>query len=214
MSPSPRALLIAVAALVGMALGAGPAGAHEFHAEGSPTLLQAEEIGTHVFENTSNESKIVCGEALLQGTTEATQTSEIDLAAYYAECTFGKTVAFVTMNGCEYTFYGETNGSGHAELKLDCPAGKQLEIKVGTSCTAKLSPRTYWGVAYANEGSGASRDFRLTLTVGGVEYEKVGLLCGTIFGNGKDMQLTGTWTVKGYQDFGGAPGSQRGIWVS
>lgn len=214
MPRSPRALLIAFAVMVGMALGAGPAAAHEFHFEGSPTILQAEEVGTHVFENTSNESKISCGEALLQGTVEGTQTSEIELAAYYAECTFGKTVAFVTMNGCEYTFFGETNGSGHAEFKLDCPVGKQVEIKIGTSCTAKLLPRTYWGVSYASEGSGASRDFSLTLTVSGVEYEKAGLLCGTIFGNGKDMQLTGSWTVKGYQDFGGATGSQRGIWVS
>lgn len=209
---SPRAILLVTASAVALAFGgAGSAAAHEFHSEISPTLLQAEEVGTHVFENTSNEAKIVCGEALLQGTTTATQVSEFAVSPYYAECTYGSTVTIVKMNGCQYQFFGETNGSGEAEIKIDCPAGKKMEIEVGSLCTAKVTPMTVWGVKYANKGSGTSRDFQISMELREVLYEKVGLFCKSIFGNGSDMRFTGTFTVRGYE--GGVPLNQRGIWV-
>jgi hypothetical protein len=206
---SPRGLLGPIAAVLALALlGSGSASAHEFHSEVAPATLKGEQVGTHVFENTSNESKIICGQALLEGKMSATQVAQFTVAAYYAECTFGKTVVFVTLNGCEYEFFGETNLSGEAELKIACPPGKQMEIQVGSLCTAKITSSTVWGVGYVNEGSGTGRDFKVSLKIREVFYEKTGLFCASVFGSGKDMRFTGTFTVKGYEFE-----TQRGIWV-
>jgi len=209
-----RASSFLVAVALVLLVAASSAGAHEFRSEIAPTLFQGEQTGSHIFENTSNESKIVCGKAIFLGTTSATQTGELKVALQYSECTFGKTVTLVKMNGCEYEFFGATNASEHAELKIVCPPGKQMEIEVGSLCTAKIVAATYWGVRYVNKGFAAARDFEVVMTPGEIQYEKTGLSCATVFGNGKDMRFTGTFTAKGYEDFGGTPGNQRGVWVS
>jgi hypothetical protein len=203
-------LLFAVAAALATA---SPAAAHTFHSEVSPTIVLGEQLGAHVFESPGNENKINCPKARFQGTMSEATASRLTFDALYEECTLsGQISSPVTMNGCRYVLYGETDANGHGRFEIVCPAGKAIQIDMGTVCTVTIVPQAVQGVSYANEGTGSKRDLRITLTAGGISYSKTGFLCASVFGNGKDLQLTGTFTAWGHRDLG-FPGEQVGIRV-
>jgi hypothetical protein len=203
-------LLLAVAALWAVP----PASAHSFHSETELTVVLGEQIGAHVFESPGNENKFNCPVAQFQGTKAGYTTSQLAFDVNYQKCTLSGTVASpVTMNGCRYVLHGETDANEHGRFEIACETGKFIQIDAGTLCTVTIVPQTVQGVHYVNEGTGTERDLRISLTASGLWYEKKGFFCGSVLGNGKDLQITGTFTAWGNEDFGGVPGEQVGFWV-
>jgi hypothetical protein len=199
-------------AMLAGAFAAAPSSAHEFHFETQSILVgeQVEGIGISTEGGT-----IGCASLKLEGTTSALATGEIKVSPTYGGCsTVGFPVA-VNMNGCWYVFGGKTIGKD-TEFRLECGAGEKMEVVVNPAfvhCTAKLSPQTSsQGVGHANVGSGAQRELVTTFTTKPMTYEKVGKTCA-FFGNGKDLNLTGTVKTKAFVDESGTPGKQAGIWV-
>jgi hypothetical protein len=205
------ALLLAAVAVM---TAASPASAHNFHSEANATVLLGEQIGEHEFESPGQAAKVHCPKARLQGTMAAPTTSQLRFDPVYEECHFAfQVLSQVTMNGCQYLLHGETDADGHGRFEIACPPNKAIQIDMGTICTVTIVAQTVQGVSYANEGTGTKRDLRITLTAGGISYQKTGFFCASVFGNGKDLQFTGTFTVRGYKDIEGFPAEQVGLRV-
>lgn len=202
------AILLVVAALWAVS----PASAHEFLSETQPTVVVGEQIGAHVFESPGNENKFNCPVAEFQGTRVPFATTQLSFNANYQKCTLsGQVPSPVTMNGCRYVLYGETDANEHARFEIVCEAGKVMQIDAGSLCTVTIVPQTVQGVHYANEGIGTNADLRISLTASGIWYEKKGFFCGSVLGNGKDLQITGTFTARAHEDVGGFPAEQVGL---
>jgi hypothetical protein len=201
-------LLVAIAAL----WAPPPVSAHDFLSETQPTVVLGEQIGAHVFESPGNENKFNCPVAEFQGTKAPLVTNQLSFNVNYQKCTLSGAVATpVTMNGCRYVLYGETDANEHARFEIVCEAGKVMQIDAGNLCTVTIVPQTVQGVHYANEGTGTERDLRISLTASGIWYEKKGFFCGSVLGNGKDLQITGAFTARAYEDIGGFPAKQVGL---
>ena len=207
--------LVAVAAL----WAAPQASAHEFVSEASTTIVLGEQIGAHAFETTTTGTKINCGQATLYETLVGNVANELRFEPEYKTCALGGNPLNptpVTMNGCKYTMLGETDANEHAKLQIECETGKKIQIHLGTginACIASVVPQKVQGVHYVNEGTGSKHDIRISLTASNLWYEKSGGVLCQLFGNGKDLQITGTYTVRGFKDVNGSPGEQVGFLV-
>lgn len=217
---SSKLLGFPLALMVAMVLG-GTASAHEFHTETAPARLEGAAI-TPVYFKTGVSFYYECqsGESSLEGTASKTAFGSLILNPLYQNCRAPETVIKLTVvrNGCGFSLQGATGEKGHAQFAIQCEAGKSLELQVesesGLYCTAKISSQTSaGGVVYENQGWGSSRDFKVTMTATGIAYTTSGgfLNCQIFFGNGKDLALTGTYTIQGFQDGGSG---QIGAWVS
>lgn len=199
---------------------APPASAHVFRSEASETIVLGEQIGAHSFETTTTGTKINCGQAAFYETFNGKEVSELKFEAEYKVCALGGNPLNptpVTMNGCQYRMLGETDENEHAKLEIECPAGKSIQIHLGTglnACTASIVPQQVQGVHYVNEGSGSKIDVRVSLTATNVWYSKAGGLLCQLFGNGKDLQINGTFTARGFKDVNGSPAEQVGFLVA
>jgi hypothetical protein len=203
-----------LAVLVSAALAVSAASAHNFHSEAETTILQGTAVSS--FENSVNTTQIKCAKASFQGTVAGTSVTQIRIHPVYENCltTKNEKVVEIFTIGCDYIWQGKTSEKGHGQFSIECEAGKKIEYKIGTLCTAKFGPQiAAEGVHYTNAGEKSGRDFAAALTASGLVYEQTGAFCATYFGNGKDGTLTGTYTTKGFKDLGGSAGEQVGVWV-
>lgn len=213
-------LVALLAVAVAATLSAPAASAHEFHLESVPGLLQGESaFGPSIFENSVNEKKVECAKSksFVQGTVTKTAVTSIRLHPIYQNCLvseFGNVVQIFTL-GCDFVLQGKTSEAGHGQVAIECEGGKQIELKVESFCTAKVKPQiAAGGVSYLNSGAGSAREVRVTFTASAISYELSNSFpCSLYFGNGKDLTLTGAFTVKGFEDLGGTAGKQVGFWV-
>jgi hypothetical protein len=211
-------LLAGLLALAGAATIAVPvASAHEFHLETAPAVLQGESaFGPSIFENSVNEKKVECaeGKSTVQGTVEKSVVPSIRVHPFYQNCLvseFGIVVQIITQ-GCDFVLQGKTSEAGHGQVAIECQVGKQIELKVESFCTAKVKSQTAaGGVGYVDSGTGSARQVRVNFTASGLSYELSNSFpCSLYFGNGKDLTLTGAFTVKGYEDIEGNRGNRLG----
>jgi hypothetical protein len=213
-------LIAALLAVVATTLAVAPASAHEFHLESAPAVLQGESaFGPSIFENSVNEKKVECAKtkSFVQGTVAKTVSTSIRLHPTYQNCLvseFGNVVQIFTL-GCDFVLQGKTSEAGDGQLAIECQAGKQIELKVESFCTATVKSQTAaGGVNYVNSGTGSAREIRVNFTASALSYELSNSFpCSLYFGNGKDLTLTGAFTVKGYKDVEGKAGEQVGLWV-
>ena len=214
---------LGLALLASMAI-TSTASAHEFHAESAPAYLEGIATTPVYFENPVSELDFECAKekSFLRGTASKTALSSLSLQAEYQNCLVPNTqiIATVVTLGCVFVLQGATSG-GHAPVSIQCETGKTMELKVetptGSLCTAKFGSQTpAGGIVYENQGAGSSRDFKATMTLTEIAYTTTNynplLGCSSFFGNGKDLSITGTYTVKGFQETGG--GKQQGVWVA
>jgi hypothetical protein len=231
-----RALgLTLAAAFTFSATVAQAASAHQFFAEGTPTVLTGGQIGENVFKF-GGEFK--CTTTTFAGTQTGLETDTITIHPTYGKgggkCSIaGIITATVTTTGCNYVFGSDTATSPdftgeHAAVSVECESGKAITI-AGSGCAIKVGGNTVnqglGGVIYKSEGTGANRSVELTMALRTIHYEASGLLCGLAgvqTGTHADAAFDGVMTVKGFVDNGGpsgtekdefTEGAQRGIWV-
>jgi len=232
--------LALLAVLVLGAVGASGASASSFEAEASSVTVEGEHTAgsTHKFvavagTTTCKVAKFhsLNGEAKTgrqSFSKEISKSPTIDRSATvtieptYEECsnTFLGAVTVKT-NGCDFLLTaGEETESGstaHGQIDLKCPEGKKLEIassEGGTTCTITIAEQGLGGLLFHNEGSGATRDLKVTANVEEVmTYTQDGVFCSGNGGKAEKIFEAGSYsgnsTLKGTNE----AGSQVGLWT-
>lgn len=201
-----RILAISAVALAFAGAAPGVASAHLFHTEVSPAFLEVRQLNKPAFEFSGGI--ITCNELSFEVEVSNLQ-SQIAVHPNYKSCSIFGLVVQVFPNNCVYVLKGATAKGGHGGFELACEPGKAFELGLpAASCVARFpSQIAGQGVVYQNEGKGAQRDFKVTMTPSSLVYETIGMCT---LGNGKDGTLTGALTAKGLTVPGGA---QVGVWV-
>ncbi|HEX3172852.1 MAG TPA: hypothetical protein VHQ43_01370 [Solirubrobacterales bacterium] len=201
-------------ALAICAVAAASASAHEFHSETNPTVLTGDSSPLEPVTFTLPGLTLECSKSHAHATVSANPTTEVTIEPSYKECHFGKTEATINLHGCA-TVMTSTTINEDAPIHVECPKNEKIEISIpAINCTLKIPAQTpAGGVHYNSYGEKSSRDFEVTATVEGIIYEKIGGFACELIGTGEDAALDGAFTIKGYEDKGGLPGNQIGVWV-
>lgn len=175
----------------------------EFHAEAESTLLdggQKETIFDFPFVSFKCTSISFAGEM-------KTAAKELTVTPTYTGCNIGGEIAVtMTMNGCDYQLKQPTGKGTEKEpydgkASIACPKGNDIVIDIVPffNCSLTVEAQELAGVFdYANEGSGKSRDLRVTSTAVEMKYKSLGpsTFCGPI-GEVKSARVTGAFTLTG-----------------
>jgi hypothetical protein len=161
------------------------------------------------------ETKVTCS-GKYSGT-ENLPSLTITLRPTFSECAGGG-VTKVDTTGCGMIFYSETTKHPRTEgkeeetdspVEFDCEAGKSIII-TSTICNITIPApggERFHGAVYDNEGAGATRDVKITVTMDKIKYttpETLGCNLAGLPRKGEDGTLTTTAgkgiTMKGYED--------------
>jgi hypothetical protein len=156
---------------------------------------------------------LTCLTSDANGTVEGLPTTRLTLEFRHESCTLNEMAATVDTTGCRYVFDGETQENKHGFVELECTTGSKMKVTV-SGCTFEIAPQTFekTGATYV-ETATKPRDIDVTVTNEGGLYSKVGLLCSLIGGNGSDLSMTGTYTLKAYLDEGGKEGAMTNLQI-
>jgi hypothetical protein len=184
----------------------------ELHSEVAATTLKGEQVGTNVFHAGAGHD-VECTTVKYEGTTTAATEAISEVRPTFSGCkAFGFATTDVNTNSCTLFIYWSLTtvyweNSTHTG---NCPSIDLTPTFLGSSvCTVKVKPprTTEYPVDIANEGSGTTRDVKITSTATGIPYEELsGGGCGV--GSGTNGEQTGSVTTKGFNSLG----AQVGIW--
>ncbi|HET7454920.1 MAG TPA: hypothetical protein VFJ76_05310 [Solirubrobacterales bacterium] len=173
-------------------------------------------------------------------TTTGTIVGPVDpvtLIPTFANCVAqpGATPVTVTTNGCDFSFGVSRPGTtgivspstGRMQAWLICPAGKWLEIHVyqnGFQHAMNVSTCTYdlgtqgpvpGGIYHNTNPVGAPPDVLMTIDATFNAINTIGPagLCGGEAGQQIPATVTGNYTIRAYEDLGGAEGAQIPTWI-
>jgi hypothetical protein len=222
------------ALLVMVALGAAiasPASAHLFRTEQFPTVLTGEQVGAeNIFTFEGTGVKAVCKIVTVAGTVPVTSVQTITVHPTYKECSVAGISMTVNTSECDYILYGETvkdNETEHGPVEIECNKGGGNFKFSFLGCVVQFPPqKPTYGMRYVNEGVGATRDVKVTVTSEKTKYTTNNAAACNLAGippEGEDGTMKGTVTVKGYKDLSEGPpaahqdefkeGTQVGIWL-
>ena len=193
--------LIAMLAISAVASSAAQAAPGELHSEvaagKTSAILTGVNVGIH--QMTVKGFTLKCEYANVEGTvakttTDATVTPEYDI------CFYGGLKAEVKMNGCKYTLTGAADFTANLDI-TGCTSGKSIEV-IDPICTITIPEQKGLShVVFANK-PGPPKHIEASSTVTGVTYIGDGMLCGQAGGHHADGTLTGSTTIKAYEDEG------------
>jgi hypothetical protein len=197
---------------------------------GFPSIVTGEQpagavfdIGEPPFRNVTCGSKL---DATLFGPTDP-----VTFTPTYSNCSSdpGVTPVTVTMNGCDYTVgFGRPGTTqqpattGTMRAWVNCPAGQQIEIHVYqdafmhaanvSTCTFDIKPQGPVPAGIYHNTFGAIPDVDATINAKFTATSTIGA-GGVICGGDPITQhlpitVTGNYTLRGFQDFGGVEGAQ------
>jgi hypothetical protein len=198
-----------VAAVTGAGT-AGPAAAitHHFEAESSPYILTGQALASPTTFTFGSGAEMSCEATTLYGTQTGTLTQGITVSPTYQFCTLSSLAATID-SPCSFNFTGETDAFGHVPVHFECPSKMQITI---TGCTIIIQSQTMaQGAHFTKSGTGSSRDLKADVTMKNGVYEKLGPFCGIVGGMGNDLSITGSYTLRAYQDKENVEGSQIGF---
>jgi hypothetical protein len=198
-----RFTLTAVASAALLACWANTASAVELHSE----IAHTEWLGSQVGEDaeTFNAGSWRCKSATYAGTTSSATGTRVEVLPAWSGCT---AFAFVNVtrdvNGCRYVLYNT------GVMDIVCPAGSAMVI-TAFNCYITIPAQTgLKTVSYTNEGSGSSRDIKVSTSITGLKYSQESKsFPGCVTGNFTNGTIQGTTTFKGVN----TAGEQVGIWV-
>lgn len=196
-----------------------------------PAIVTGEQQGGVTFDIGEAPIRTVSCASNLDGTLNG-PTDPVTFVPTYANCISepgGATPVTITMNGCDYivgfgkpgtTQQPATTGTMHAWV--NCPAGQQIEIHVYenaflhaanvSTCTYDIKPQGPVPAGIYHNTFGAIPDVDATVNAKFTATSTIGAggpICG---GNPMTQHLpitlTGNYTMRAYQDFGGAEGGQ------
>jgi hypothetical protein len=171
----------------------------------------------NIFKFTSgSELQIHCWNSTLAGTIDEPSVPKATVLPTYkgkkgeptnTSCESLIGIVRVDMNGCNYLLTGDTTqedgGKADAEVKIECPEGKEIEFT--NNCKVKIPAQapTSGGVTYTNGTDNGKGDVTVTFTLTGLTYTAEGSFCsvaGIVPSESDTLDLIGTMTVTGYAD--------------
>jgi hypothetical protein len=190
-------------------MGVSSASAVEFKSASAPVTVTGS--GTEATTFTTTAGTVNCKQESYTGTASSTSQATLTVTPSYSECSGFGFSATIDMNSCDYLFHA----SGTVDIV--CPAGNEITVTATsfgtTKCVVHVPPQTGLGtITFDNEGTGETRDVKVTANVTGIHYSHTAGTgfgaCGT--GTGTAGKLEGTVTTTGETD----PGTTHvGIWV-
>lgn len=194
-----------------------------------PTIITGEQGVGPTFDIGPGPTRTVeCATSDLTGTLIG-PTDPVTLKPIYGGCISnpGALPTTITTNGCDYLFgvsrpgtTGTPPTTGILQAWLNCPAGQQLEIHVYengarhaenlSTCTYDLAPQgpIPAGIYHNNPGPPADVVATVNATFNALNTIGPPLICGGGAFQFIPVTLTGNYTLRGYQDFGGIEGAQ------
>lgn len=230
-----KALGLAMAAMATLVAVAAPAAQAEtgvLTTAGFPSIVTGQQLGGVTFDVGGAPIRTVsCATSNLESTIVG-PTDPVTFRPTYAGCTSepgGATPVTITLNGCDYSIgFGRpgtteqpgTTGTMHAWI--NCPAGQQIEIHVYngpnahaanvSTCTYDLFPQGSVPAGIYHNTFGAIPDVDATVSAKFTARSTIGFggaVCGGDPMTGHlPITLTGNYTLRGFQDFGGVEGAQ------
>jgi hypothetical protein len=226
-----KALALAVVAVLSMSAVLASAAQAEtgvMTAPVYPTIVTGEQEPGITFDiGPAAMTTVSCATADLNATLFG-PTDPVTFKPVYGGCTAmpGFRPVTITLNGCDYTFgvsrpgtTGQPLTTGKLAAAIDCPAGQTIEIHIYenaamhaagvAACTYDVLPQP--GVPagiYHNGGNPA--DVRATVNASFTTRNTIGPagLCGANANEHLPVTMTGVYTMKAYEDFGGVEGPQ------
>jgi hypothetical protein len=200
-----KALCLALVAMLTMGVLAASASAAVFHSELSgTTTIEGSQVGTNTI--VTDTGTIHCTTATFSGSHSGTTVADYTITPLYTGCkSTGLIEANVTIdvNGCKYTL--TSNGIIHI---TSCTNTNQTIVVTEPFCTIEIGQITIEPVDFINEGTGSSRDIKVTSTITNLAYHESGAACAHSGLNTSGGSYTGSITFKGKD----ALGFQVGIW--
>lgn len=177
---------------------------------------------------------VECATSDLNGTLVG-PTDPVTLKPIYANCVSqpGALPVTITTNGCDYLFGVSKPGTtgieppttGRMQAWLNCPAGQQLEIHIYenankhaanvSTCTYDVPSQGPVPAGIYHNVAAAPMDVLATVNATFNALSTIGppAFCGANAFEAIPLQLTGNYTLKGFQDFGFVEGGPIPIWV-
>lgn len=192
---------VAVLAIGGTAASAAQAAPGEWHSEvaagKTSAIFTGQNLGVH--EMSFKGLKLQCQIATFEGTAPKA-TTDATLTAFYTGCMLAPFAAQVKMNGCKYTLTGTANFTANVDI-TGCTTGKSIEI-IDPVCTITIpEQKNLQHVVFTNK-AGPPKDIDASMTLSGITYEGDKGGCGESVGHHADGTLTGTTTIRAYEDDG------------
>jgi hypothetical protein len=189
------------------ALTASSAFAGQFTTNGVSTVtFTGSQVEQNIFEVTNSAGsfiKVKCSEATFEGTSSTPSPREVTVTPTYGGCTLGGLAASVTMNGCKYTFTGESSPAGTFTVDIvQCTTGKTITVKKGNCTISVPAQNNLSHVVFDNSGSASEMDIVATATVGGINNTQTGSECPAPGLTSSDASYSGTVTIRAFSDLG------------
>jgi hypothetical protein len=177
----------------------------EFKLEDAHTLFTAAQIGEDSYVFTGGTWK--CSTRSYAGTSTTVSSTTISLTPSFSGCTESPTI---DINGCEYRYHTGKEGVSTQGMSIVCPAGKAIVITSSTCHVTIPAQSGLIGVTYTNEGSGKTRDVKITHSITGLKYSQVKKnFPGCTEGEFTNGTYSGSTTLKGTN----TSSEQIGVWV-
>lgn len=227
-----KALALAVGAVLSMSAVLASAAQAETGAMTAPvypTIVTGEQEPGITFDiGPAAMTTVSCATADLNATLFG-PTDPVTFKPVYAGCTAmpGFRPVTITLNGCDYTFgvskpgtTGQPPTTGNLQAGIDCPAGQTLEIHIYenaamhaagvATCTYDVLPQPAVPAGVYHNAPGNPPDVRATVNASFTTRNTIGPagLCGANANEHLPVTMTGVYTMKAYEDFGGVEGAQ------
>lgn len=219
-----------VAALVAMMAPAAQAEPGLLTTAGFPSIVTAQQQGGPTFDIGDPWQQTVTCASNLDATLVA-PTNPVTFRPTYNNCISdpAQTPVTVTMNGCDYqlgfTRPGTTGApitTGTIQARINCPAGQQIQIHVYenaaqhaanvSKCTYDIPPQGPVPAGVYHNTMAGIPDVDLTLNARFTAISTIGAGMFPCGGNPLTghlpITLTGTYTMRGFQDIQGVEGAQ------
>jgi hypothetical protein len=191
-----RSVLLVVAAMALFAVSVSSAAGEEFHFDTEHAVISGQQSGEDVY--TFNAGTWSCKTKSYSGTSTVVTTTTLSLTPSFAECVaFKFTNPTLDLNGCSYQYHTQKEGTSTRSMSIVCPEGKSMVLTVFNCYVTIPAQSGLTSVTYADEGSGKSRDVKVSHSITGLKYTQEsksfpGCTGGT-FTNGT---YSGTTTLK------------------
>jgi hypothetical protein len=129
-----------------------------FTSESAPAKVTGTQ--TTAVKITTNAGSISCNGGAFNGESSATSTTILQTSISYSGCTFlGVFGIVINPNGCNFVYHAS------GTLDISCPVGAAITFSA-VGCTTTIFPQTGLGtVSYENQGTGPTREVRVTQNI-------------------------------------------------
>lgn len=223
----------AVAAMVAVMAPAAQAETGELTAEQFPAIVTGQQVGAGpTFDIGEGPFKTVTCASQLNATLIGA-ADPVTFMPTYAACNSAGMPVTVTTNGCDYRFRftqagttGWQEDTGEMQAGILCPPGRQIEIHIYENamkhaenvslCTYDVLPQPPVQAGVYHNKAGMPGDVEATVRARFTAVNTIGpaMVCGAAAFNHIPVTLTGTYTMRAFEDINGAEGAPTGLHVS